>query len=59
DRIVAEPVGGAQRDRAAAMAATGDAVAALLAELDGLAPTDLRADRRAKFMAMGERGLAG
>ncbi|MEO1472233.1 MAG: acetyl-CoA carboxylase carboxyltransferase subunit alpha, partial [Pseudomonadota bacterium] len=42
DRVVAEPVGGAQRDRAAAMAATGDAVAALLAELDGLAPTDLR-----------------
>ncbi|MEM6489226.1 MAG: acetyl-CoA carboxylase carboxyltransferase subunit alpha [Pseudomonadota bacterium] len=58
DRVVGEPVGGAHRGREQAMAAVGDAVAALLAELDGLAPADLRADRRRKFLAMGQKALA-
>ena len=53
DSIVPEPVGGAHRDPAAAIATLGDAIAA---SLDDLAPLDaaaLRRDRRAKFLAMG------
>jgi acetyl-CoA carboxylase carboxyl transferase subunit alpha len=57
DRIVNEPLGGAHRDKDAAIAATGDAVEAALKpllELDGPA---LRKQRREKFLAMGNRGL--
>ncbi len=53
DRIVAEPLGAAHRDPAAAIAALGDAIAG---ELDGLASQDataLRQARRQKFLAMG------
>ena len=53
DTIVAEPLGGAHRDPARAIAALGDAVAASLHDLDGLAPAALRTDRRDKFLAMG------
>lgn len=53
DTIVAEPVGGAHRDPAAAIGALGDAIAAALAQLDGMAPADLRRARREKFLAMG------
>jgi acetyl-CoA carboxylase carboxyl transferase subunit alpha len=51
DRIVAEPLGGAHRGPAAAIAALG---AALGEEIDALAPLDaagLRHQRRAKFLA--------
>ncbi|MEL7139889.1 MAG: acetyl-CoA carboxylase carboxyltransferase subunit alpha [Pseudomonadota bacterium] len=57
DRVIEEPVGGAQRAPEKAVEATGDAIAALLAELDGLDPATLRADRRQKFLAMGDRSL--
>jgi acetyl-CoA carboxylase carboxyl transferase subunit alpha len=53
DRIVAEPMGGAHRDRTAAIASLG---AAIGEELDGLArlsPEALRAQRREKFLAIG------
>lgn len=53
DTIVPEPVGGAHRDRRAATRALGDAIAAALAELEGLSAADLRLDRRDKFLAMG------
>jgi acetyl-CoA carboxylase carboxyl transferase subunit alpha len=53
DGIVAEPLGGAHRDPQAAVAALGDAIAAALADLDGLSPQALRQSRRAKFLAMG------
>ena len=53
DTIVPEPLGGAHRDPAAAIAALGDAIAGSLSGLDGLDPAALRADRRAKFLAMG------
>lgn len=53
DRIVPEPLGGAQRDRPAAIAALGDAVAAELKALDKLSPDALLADRRRKFLEMG------
>ncbi len=58
DRIVPEPAGGAHRDGAAAIAAVGEALGAMLAEFDGMAPDAVRAERRAKFLAMGSKGLA-
>lgn len=54
DRIVPEPVGGAHRDPTAAIDALGRAITEALDELGGLAPDRLRADRRAKFLAMGQ-----
>ncbi|WEK42855.1 MAG: acetyl-CoA carboxylase carboxyltransferase subunit alpha [Candidatus Sphingomonas colombiensis] len=53
DGIVPEPIGGAHRDRAAAIAALGDAIERSLNELVSLSPDALRKDRRAKFLAMG------
>ena len=53
DTIVPEPLGGAHRDPAAAIAALGDAIDAGLKELAPLAPEQLRQMRRAKFLAMG------
>src|SRR4051794_4664939 len=53
DRIVPEPLGGAQRDPDAAI---GSLKGAILEELDGcsnLGPNELRAQRRAKFLAIG------
>ena len=53
DRIVDEPVGGAHRDPEAAI---GALKGALIEELDGcgkLGPDELRAQRRAKFLAIG------
>ncbi len=54
DRIVPEPVGGAHRDPAQAVAALGRAITE---ELDGLVRLDavkLRKDRADKFLAMGQ-----
>ncbi|MEM6971248.1 MAG: acetyl-CoA carboxylase carboxyltransferase subunit alpha [Pseudomonadota bacterium] len=59
DIVVPEPVGGAQRDPEAAIAAAGEAIATLLGQLDGMGPAELRADRRRKFINLGDRGLAG
>jgi acetyl-CoA carboxylase carboxyl transferase subunit alpha len=53
DTIVPEPLGGAQRDPAAAIAALGDAIAAALAKLDGTGAAQLVRARREKFLAMG------
>ncbi|MEG8025359.1 acetyl-CoA carboxylase carboxyltransferase subunit alpha [Sphingomonas aurantiaca] len=53
DDIVAEPLGGAHRDRATAIESLGDALASALADLVALAPADLRKDRQAKFLKMG------
>jgi acetyl-CoA carboxylase carboxyl transferase subunit alpha len=53
DTIVPEPLGGAHRDSAAAIAALGDAIESALAKMDGMAPESLRPARRAKFLAMG------
>ena len=57
DRIVPEPVGGAHRERAAAIAALGDALQEVLKPLLELAPADLKIQRRQKFLAMGAHGL--
>ncbi len=53
DDIVAEPLGGAHRDRVAAIEALGDALSSALDDLMTLAPADLRKDRQAKFLKMG------
>ncbi|SDD24667.1 acetyl-CoA carboxylase carboxyl transferase subunit alpha [Paracoccus isoporae] len=57
DRIAPEPLGGAQRDPAAAIAAVGKEIAAMLTELQGRKPADLIKDRRQKFLDMGQKGL--
>ncbi|PCD75669.1 acetyl-CoA carboxylase carboxyltransferase subunit alpha [Pseudothioclava arenosa] len=57
DRIIKEPVGGAQRDRKGTVAAVGEAIATMLKELNGKSRKDLVAARRKKFLAMGSKGL--
>jgi len=58
DRIVKEPLGGAQRGRDETIAAVGQAVEAMLKELSGKSRDKLVRDRREKFLAMGKKGLA-
>lgn len=53
DRVVAEPLGGAHRDPAKAIATVGTAIAEALGELEGRSGTALAAARREKFMAIG------
>jgi acetyl-CoA carboxylase carboxyl transferase subunit alpha len=53
DTVVPEPTGGAHRDPAAAIAATGEAIGAALAELHGLDRATVVRLRRDKFMAIG------
>jgi acetyl-CoA carboxylase carboxyl transferase subunit alpha len=58
DKIVPEPLGGAQRQRMAAIDAVGKQIDALLKELGKKKPEALVRDRREKFLAMGAKGLA-
>ena len=58
DRIIPEPVGGAQRMPATAIAAVGKDIAAMLKDLAGRKPADLIRDRRQKFLSMGASSLA-
>ena len=53
DEIVPEPVGGAHRDPAAAIAATGAALGNALADLAGLDRDTVRRQRREKFLNIG------
>ena len=57
DRIVPEPRGGAQRDKAETIARVGAAITELLAELDGRKPAEIRKARRKKFLDMGQKSL--
>ncbi len=57
DRIVSEPLGGAQRDRTRAITDMGETLADMLGELDGLSPDDLRQARRQKYLSMGQVSL--
>jgi len=56
DAIVQEPVGGAHRAPAAAIAATGEAIASALEVLGNLSPDAIREARADKFLAMGRKG---
>jgi acetyl-CoA carboxylase carboxyl transferase subunit alpha len=58
DRIVKEPLGGAQRAPKEAIEAVGKAIEAMLGELAGKKPEALIRDRRQKFLDMGSKGLA-
>ena len=58
DRIVPEPIGGAHRHRETVIASVGEAVSAMLKELDGQDRQALRADRRRKYLEIGQTGLA-
>lgn len=53
DRIVAEPIGGAHRDHAAAAAALAAAIDEELVALSGFSSKELLQQRRAKFLSMG------
>jgi acetyl-CoA carboxylase carboxyl transferase subunit alpha len=55
DKIVAEPLGGAHRDPQAAVARTGDAIAAAFDGLKGLDRQAVRKSRRDKFLAIGRQ----
>jgi acetyl-CoA carboxylase carboxyl transferase subunit alpha len=57
DQVVPEPLGGAHRNPASAIAATGEAIEAALEPLLALDGPALKAARREKFLAMGNRGL--
>jgi acetyl-CoA carboxylase carboxyl transferase subunit alpha len=57
DMIVSEPLGGAHREPAAAIARAGDAIASALSELAGMDAAALKAARAEKFLSMG-RSLA-
>ena len=52
DRIVPEPVGGAHRQPRQAIHALGAAIGEELDQLSALSPQEVRAERRAKFLAI-------
>ncbi|WP_299685667.1 acetyl-CoA carboxylase carboxyltransferase subunit alpha [uncultured Tateyamaria sp.] len=58
DRIITEGMGGAHRHRAATLASVGNAIGAMLDELSGQSGAALVADRRKKFLSLGQTGLA-
>jgi acetyl-CoA carboxylase carboxyl transferase subunit alpha len=57
DQIVTEPLGGAQRDKAATLNAVSTAIQDALAGLSGMDAATLRARRREKFLAMGRETI--
>jgi acetyl-CoA carboxylase carboxyl transferase subunit alpha len=57
DQIVAEPLGGAQRDKPATLQAVALAIQEALAGLQGLDGATLRNRRREKFLAMGRETI--
>jgi len=58
DTVIAEPLGGAQRDPSATIAAVDAAVQEALLQLRGLDGAALRARRREKFLEMGKETIA-
>ena len=58
DRIIKEPMGGAQRGPKEAIEAVGKSIELMLKELVGKKPDVLIKDRRQKFLDMGAKGLA-
>ena len=57
DQVVSEPRGGAQRGKAETVARVGETLTALLAELEGKKPGELRKARRRKYLDMGTKSL--
>ncbi|MFQ5786331.1 MAG: carboxyl transferase domain-containing protein, partial [Alphaproteobacteria bacterium] len=57
DRIVPEPMGGAQRDREAMIATLGDALTEEIEELAGLPGGELKVRRHEKFLEIGRTNV--
>ncbi len=55
DGIISEPLGGAHRDPAAAVEATGKAIAGALESLSNMSREELREARASKFLAIGRK----
>ena len=55
DGVIPEPVGGAHRDPAAAVAATGQAIGEAFKSLQNMSRDELRDARAEKFLAMGRK----
>lgn len=58
DRIITEPLGGAHRDKRAAIDAVGQTITEMIDELADKDASALVADRRRKFLDIGAKGLA-
>ncbi len=58
DRTIAEPLGGAHRNREAVIANVGKAIDDMLKELDATSGDKLLQDRRRKYLDLGSKGLA-
>ena len=58
DEIIAEPLGGAHRDRDATIDAVRASLAKMLADLSAQDGHDLVAQRRKKFLDLGNKGLS-
>jgi len=58
DRIIAEPLGGAQRDTATTIKSVGLCIDDILTQLSEMSREEVLQDRRKKFLAMGDTGLA-
>ena len=57
DRVIAEPKGGAQRNKPETIARVGEAIGGLLKEVDGKKPEALRKVRRRKYLDMGQKSI--
>ena len=57
DRIVTEPLGGAQRDREKTISAVGNAIEDTLRAFENMSSEELRADRRRKYVEIGSVAL--
>ncbi len=57
DKVIPEPVGGAQRDRAGTIKSVGKVIGTLLKELQKKKPDQLRSERRQKYLDMGTKSL--
>ena len=57
DTVIKEPIGGAQRNREAAIKSVGDAIQKLLTELESKPAKSLRDQRRRKYLDMGSKAL--
>ena len=58
DRIIAEPTGGAQRDGSETIKSVGMCIEDILKQLSHMSREDVVRDRRQKFLAIGQSGLA-
>ncbi len=57
DRIIEEPIGGAHRDSAAAIAAAGEVIGETLSKLSKLSRDEVRQHRHDRFLAIGRPSL--